>query len=295
MSFFYKIKCFSPCPQAIDLPVEEQFNWGMKYLSGNNFDFKKALCCLTLAAEEKYLPAQRELGILLVDKGFSKKQLEKGRQLLLAAAESGDTKAQFRLALHCFDRQDDLNGDMWLLEAATKNFTPALNTLARRCLERKIADKGADDAVYYYTLSAENGDAEAFFELGKLEKDPVKALHYFNKGAQLGHPSALRSVGKLLLPVEPDKAVKRLNGAAEQGDGEAQYLLGLHLAESDPVRSAMWHTIAITFGFEKASEALSKQIEKLSDEQIEESADLVCDWFSRIISEDARAQSMLKK
>lgn len=295
MSFFYKIKCLSPCPQVVDLSAEEQFNWGMRYLSGTGFDFKKAVCCLTLAAEKNYLPAQRELGNLLIDKGFSKAQIEKGRRLLLLAAESGDIKAQFRLALHYFDAQDDLNGDMWLLEAATKNYTPALNTLARRCLDRKISEKGVEDAVYYFTLSAESGDAEAFYELGKLDKDPVKALQHFREGARLGHPGALRNVGKLLLPVEPDKAVKYLNNAAEQGDGEAQYLLGLHFAESDPVKSAMWHTIAITFGCEKASEALSKQIEKLSDEQIEESADHVCDWFSRIISEDAKAQSLLKK
>ncbi|BEG57298.1 hypothetical protein NHP21005_09860 [Helicobacter sp. NHP21005] len=112
-----------------------------------------------------------------------------------------------------------------------------------------------DKAIECYEKSAELGDVESFYELGKVYSDFVrlgsfkgcpnftKALEYLKKAGEMGDTRAYTMLGGFYLngkgvPVDIEKGLEYLNRAADMGSKDACfdlahfYLDGIHVRKS---------------------------------------------------------------
>ncbi|MDP3333952.1 MAG: tetratricopeptide repeat protein [Methylococcaceae bacterium] len=130
--------------------------------------------------------------------------------------------------------------------------------------ENQVTDSNFDDIndqdVECLRNAAEQGDAEAQFELGQmyklgsgLEQDDEQALYWFSKAAEQGLPNAQYSLAEMYLNgcsggLEPDdeQAVIWFRKAAEQGHANAQFSLGEmydtgDFLEEDEEQATIWY------------------------------------------------------
>lgn len=160
---------------------------------------------------------------------LSQKDYAGARAIYLSLAEQNDAKACYNLALM------SQNGD-------------------------GVA-KSMDEAVKWYTKSAELGYKEAQYTLGSLVFQRVihsisypQAVTYYEQAAQQGHVKSQLNLGMLYLRGEViaqdmPNAVKWLSLAASNNNSEAQgYLAELYQqgagVEQDTVKAAMWLLLA---------------------------------------------------
>ena len=125
----------------------------------------------------------------------------------------------------------------------------------------------------WYTLAAEQGDADAQCNLGVcyehgsgVEKDLAKAVEWYNKAAEQGEATAQCNLGVCYehgMGAEKDlaKAVEWYNKAAEQGYARAQCYLGTCYykgtgIEKNPSKAAEWYTMAAEQGYARAQDCL---------------------------------------
>jgi hypothetical protein len=92
-----------------------------------------------------------------------------------------------------------------------------------------------DDAVKMWTGFAEQGDADAMFNIGQAYKlgrgvplDKLVARDWYRRAAVKGHLPAQANLGILLFQAtEKGEAVRWLKAAADKGEMRAQYVLGI--------------------------------------------------------------------
>lgn len=285
-----------PCPDAIGRPPEQQYEMGIAFLYASpNADFVKAEYCLEQAARRGYVPAMRQLGILYAEGHPGRRNYRRAHELLNKAAEAGDNAAKLHLGRMLLDGRgvtpDIDTGEYWLLDAARENDRDALLELGKRCRNGRMGAHGPEDAAYYFSLAAEQNSPEANYQLGELADTPEAACRFYRKAANARHAGAMARLGAAMLsgnglPRNEEEGIRLLTAAAEQGNHDAQFQLGTHLGATDPVRGAMWLTIATTFGSDEAEKALQKLTSQMDAEAVENSADLVCCWFRDIIEQD---------
>ena len=148
-------------------------------------------------------------------------------------------------------------------------------------------EKDPDRAAFWWTMAAEQGDAEAMFKLGvyffsKVEDrltisanrkanqhkadligDQYMAEYWCTKAAKLGHLRAQFILGAYYHvsehgPKDSVKAVYWYNKAANQGDEDAQFLLGNCYYEGvgvqkDPDKAAYWWSLSAAQGHDEAA------------------------------------------
>ena len=111
------------------------------------------------------------------------------------------------------------------------------------------------EAFQHYMRAAQNGDADAQFEVGKcydfgrgVIQDTKQARNYYYLAAQQGHAKAQEKLGGMFMGIgNPGEAMKWFRYAAQQGDAEAQYhlaafYLNIHEggAEFNPAEAVSW-------------------------------------------------------
>ena len=134
-------------------------------------------------------------------------------------------------------------------------------------------DKDYEKAVYWYTKSAEQGDAFAQNNLGEryyngegVSLDYEKAVYWFTKSAEQGNASAQFNLGRCYYNgegVSQDyaKAVYWFTKAVEQGNADAQYYLGICYeygrgVTKDIEMAVQWYTKAAEQGDDHAQNSL---------------------------------------
>lgn len=128
-----------------------------------------------------------------------------------------------------------------------------------------------DRAVNEWRLPAQNGDADALFNLAQayrlgrgVDADITRARELYAEAAQKGHVKAADNYGLLLFQQgEQQVAMPLINAAAERGDPRAQYVLGLahfnaDYAKKDWVRAYALLTLAQASGLPQAKGALAQ-------------------------------------
>ncbi len=126
-------------------------------------------------------------------------------------------------------------------------------------------------AVTEWQLPAENGDADALFNLAQAYRlgrgvpvDINRARTLYQEAAQRGHVKAADNFGLLLFQQgEQAKAMPLIKDAADRGDPRAQYVLGLahfnaDYAQKDWVRAYALLTLANGKGLPQAATALQQ-------------------------------------
>ena len=115
------------------------------------------------------------------------------------------------------------------------------------------------EAVKWYRLAAEQGDASAQFYLGRM----------FEEGNGV--------------PKDNKEAVKWWKLSAEQDDAKAQYKLGLmykagYGVPQDYVLAHMWYNLAGSNGHEDARENKKRVEDQMTPQQIEKAQEMAKNW-----------------
>jgi TPR repeat protein len=159
------------------------------------------------------------------------------------------------------------------------------------------ADKRGDyaEAVKWYRLAAEQGEAKAQFNLGHMAghgqggpQDYAEAAKWFRLAADQGNLKAISSLGFMYasgqgVPQDYAEAAKLYRLAAEQGNAPAQHNLGVMYTNGqgvpqDHVVAHMWFNLAAAQGDEIAVQNRDRAVSKLSPDQIAEAQRLARDW-----------------
>jgi TPR repeat protein len=223
------------------------------------------------AANADSVFASRLLGELHAVHDYEKADPEFGRKQLEEAADRGDPVAQLYLADYHDEQKQPEIAFQRTHQAADTGFLPAKTALAERYLHGIGTDAQPYLAVTLATEAMTGGDKDAVRVLalayaeGKgAEPDLDRAIGLLQDLADRGDRDASVALGKLL-----DKAgrghegVSYLRPAAETGDLEAAYNLGLVLIKSnlgaDQEEAARWLEKVAVQGSEEAmsSDAIS--------------------------------------
>ncbi len=243
----------------VDRSARAQYQLGLRYLQGKgvNQDGRSAVMWLKRAAEQNHAPAQYQLGELYRTGAGVEIDAAAAVEYLTSAAEQGYPTAQYRLgALYLTGslvEKDLIAAAEWLELAAEHGNTEARQalaeldeatpasseTIATPSLEpARTEDKSNEESstpLSIYTHAAEQGDAEAQYQLGEI----------YRKGTEKGVSRNFKT------------AAKWYELAAKQAHAEAQYQLGELYAKGRGVKknrktAQEWYKAAARQGHVKA-------------------------------------------
>lgn len=204
---------------------------------------------------------------------------------LQAAAERGDTKAQYELARALLRGEgvakDPAKAFELMKAAADQGFADALGGVGYFYNVGQVVTKDQKQAVEWFRKGAEKGSARSQFNLGTVlldtrggdaeESTPSRqeGLQWILKSAEQGFPEAAWTYGRALfqgrfgLAKEPQKALPFMELAAGQGLPAAQNMLGSMYetgmgCETDLVKATNWYQKAALQGHLKAQANLGR-------------------------------------
>ena len=171
-----------------------------------------------------------------------------------------------------------------LFGMADQNFPPAMHTLSV-CLEQGIGLVKDEDAAFQYCLAAAKlGNPAAlnnmgcnYFEGKNVDRDPYKALAYFNSAAKAGYVQAAHSAGYLLdhgadgVEADGEKALSAYMWAFRHGHIRSANNIGIYFLKGkhtspDPANAKEWLLKGIAAGDPIAQKNLERlrQLERQS-------------------------------
>jgi uncharacterized coiled-coil protein SlyX len=157
-------------------------------------------------------------------------------------------------------------------------------------------------AAYWFRKAAENGIANAAYNLGVLNhqglglgQDIEEALYWYDKASTLGHPEAQYNLGIAYIEgigvkYDPHQATVYLEKAANNGIMEAAYNLGLIyenglLGKAEPGEALIWYKAAADKGSPEGQQAL---------EQLARSLDINVSDVNKVAESMQKAKSQPK-
>lgn len=166
-----------------------------------------------------------------------------GIQYYQLAAQQGHAEAEFRIAGYYISGGSSLvpkNEVMGyeLLKRAAKQYSKAQYALGQCYEHGNGVEKDFKKAIEYYTLAADQNNAEASYELATcykdgeiVEKDPKKAFKYCKLAADQKNDAALNTLGNFYrdgfgVDKNAELAFESYKEAAKQGNKFADYNLG---------------------------------------------------------------------
>jgi hypothetical protein len=214
---------------------------GHRHLKYTNFDKAKEM--YKLAADQGYVFAQYNLGLMLYKGEGGKTDYDQARKMFTLAANQGDIEAQYMLGLMLY--------------------------------KGKGGDKDLKEARKMYKLAAEQGHVEAQYFLGRMlyksedgDQDLTEARKMFTLAAEQGHVKAQYFLGWMLYKSEGGdqdltEARKMFTLAANKSHIDAQYMLGLMLyygegGNKDVKESTKMFELAASQGHAIAKQVLGK-------------------------------------
>lgn len=184
------------------------------------------------------------LALLTLAHLFTKEQAHIARHCWQRAAEQGVAQAQYMLG-QLYERGTGVTADPrraagWYRQAAEQGDAPAQGALGLCHLHGQGVAASAREALRWLQAAADQGDAKAQWNLSALHagggedvpQDLAQAFVWCRKSADQGHLAAQATLGLLHARIDqPEQAVALWTQAAEAGDAEAEYNLGLMLAK----------------------------------------------------------------
>lgn len=296
------------------------FEFGQMFFAGKGVErsLQRSFDCALAAAKLGYPRAMLFIATLYIKGLGFEVNGEKAAEWLQKAADLGDASAQFNLAL-MYSKGDliarDFDKALPLAKAAAEQGHDKAQQLIDNLKESERDEwmrqgveyyKRGDfqNAAFLFRQSAGSGSAAAAFNLGLcyengegVRQDYQKALRWYTKGAELGHPRAQCSAGVLCenggegeFEPRPEEAFQWYLKAAEQGNARAQVLLASAYrrgfgCEQDPVAAVQWYTRAAEQNYAQAQYELGLWY-------LERARDLNAEMQSEMLS---RARQWLEK
>ncbi|MBR5147612.1 MAG: sel1 repeat family protein [Bacteroidaceae bacterium] len=215
---------------------------GEYYYTGTKKDYRRALAYYLQAAEAGHLKAQKRASEMYMSGKKIGKDVDEASRWLVLAANQGDIDAQFQLGeYYSTSRKHDYNRAlMYYMQAAGGGNTSAMREIGNMYLSKKISRKSSEDAIEWIKLAAEQGDAEAQFQLSRhfyAMEDYKNWADFCQQAAEGGCIQAQLDAGLMHMHgiktrKNTNEAVKWLTKAAEQGDEKAKEALE-RLANND--------------------------------------------------------------
>lgn len=220
-----------------------QNNAGDLYFMGSETfpkDHKKAFYWTKKAAEQGLVGAQINLGSFYYMGTGTPKNIEKGIEWIIKAAETGDESA---LGLFKLIRGNPINEKDFFnhhYNLAMKGTEISQHQVGIRYLLGKGVDKNLNQAIYWLTKASEQGYADAQYLLGLayqngegVVKDVHIAISWFLKAANQDNANAQFSLGLLYateksIGVDLSASKKWFKKAAAQGHEKAQRYLNFN-------------------------------------------------------------------
>jgi TPR repeat protein len=239
-------------------------------------DYATALQEFRLPAEQGDADAQSFLGYFYANGIGVTKDIKEARKWLRKAAEQGEVKAQYNLALSYDEAQDYKSAVEWYRRAAQQGFVWAQFKLGKKYFHGKGVAVSKKKATKWYRLAAEQGLAAAQGSLGEIllyrsadaVRDQKEGASWLRKAAEQEDVHAQFNLGKayaLGWGVAHDKrnALKWLAKAAEHGHMAAQFMLGeeAEFADKDYRTALKWYRMSAEQGHIAAQFALGKAYE----------------------------------
>jgi TPR repeat protein len=187
---------------------------------------------------------------------------------LVKKAEAGDAEAQYNLG-QCYENgqvgiKDNKEAVKWYTKSAEQGYAKTAFALSRCYEDGKGVPRDKKEAKKWFIKGVESNDEsellrilEAVYYEGGEGGEEKKVLLY-RRLAELGNVKAQRELSRCNLNlVDRKEAVEWLTKAAEQGDGEAQFMLG-QWCERGSGEAVKWFTKAAEQGDERAKKALEE-------------------------------------
>lgn len=269
------------------------------------------------SAEGGYVVAQRWLGRKYLTGEGVQPNPNEAMRWLIEAARNDDVEAFFLLG-NAYSGGLGVETDLqkaWNMyeRASGKGYPPATIAMAKM-LEKQQGDDALAQVVNMYRKAAEQGGRDAVLYLGKLagtgqlnglapphlavpwaieaaSEGDTAALDWVRAQAERGLRPARTAYGLWLLEIETDPAaaVGFLRPAAEAGDVEAQFQMGLLLTkgdglEQDYVQAHAWLNIAATGGHAEAAKKRGVIGDLMTPEQLAEAQRVARAFFDHAAS-----------
>lgn len=255
----YYLRGFSFYDQGMYVSAAQDYNRALEFNPGNavvltamahlhanglgvEADPKLAVSFFEQAARAEHPPAYLNLGIAYLRGMGVEQNLETAREWLHKAADADLPAAMLYLAQSyrapLADPPDPAEAQRWYQRAADAGESDALAYLGFMAENGEAGEPDADAARDYFTRAAEAGSAVAQAKLGHLyltgddgvAADPAKALAWFRKAADQGHPTGFMGLAYFydsgtVVDQDPEQAHEWYQHAAEAGMVDAQLRL----------------------------------------------------------------------
>ena len=178
----------------------------------------------------------------IYSEGAEEEELRAGLQLLLEAAEQGDTSVYAQIGSMYFrgigTAQDYDEAFMWFQRAIEQQDYSAALSVGIIYDYGYIDDPDYKLAMEWYLKAAEDGDPEAMVYVATgylqgigVEQDQQAALEWFQKAADLGNTNAMIGIGRVYeygrgVEQNFEEALTWYEKAADQGNTDAMCILG---------------------------------------------------------------------
>lgn len=173
-------------------------------------DVNKAIPYLTAAAEKNCVPAQRDLGMILIN---DKKAME-AVPWFRRGAENGDIPCTFYYGKMLVEglgvKANKKEGANYLLKAADAGFPQAMYYVGNCYMSGDGLTKNADQAVKWYKLAAGKGVHNAQWALAQCYREGNgtdinydQALYWYAEAASKGHNRAFKNLIADSIPGSP--------------------------------------------------------------------------------------------
>lgn len=130
----------------------------------------------------------------------------------VAAAEGGDTTAQFDLGRHYFNRDQYKLAIKWFREAAVQNHPDAQNYLGHMYEIGRGVPQHYLEALKWYEKAAEQNNTQAQYNLGKMHEngygvsqDLIQAHMWYNLAGSTGLSAAIAKRNALAKNMTPEQ------------------------------------------------------------------------------------------
>ncbi len=235
---------------------------------GGPVDTAAALAHYRPAAEAGSVEAALGLGTPLAGGHVGAADAAAARPWFEKAAAAGNATARTSLAidlLRGLGGEADPSRARDLLEAAaTGGHAPASRILGLALLEGVAGPADPEAGERHLRAAAARGDVEAIHRLAELvrKRAPAEARSLHRRAAERDHVGSMRRLADMLRRGEggerdPEGAIRWLEAAAESGDRDAQFALGVAHAVGDGVpfdlaKAAVWSQRAAEAGHSAA-------------------------------------------
>lgn len=245
--------------------ADAQFMLGKMYASGEGVDgnYDLATQWLVKAASSGSTDKQYDLAELYISGQLIPQDITQGFYWHSRAAEGGDQDSQYTAAIMLRDgigtEKNNKSALKWFLLAAEQGKTSAFYPLATIYRQGIAIEKDLEESLLWYNKAVEAGNEEAKNELGDLKKE----LADLNISKEDISKDIQESLDELVFFIS----------AANQGDAEAQYKLGVIYAQGTEVDQDLaaaykWLGLAANQGIVEAMKLKTTVMQQLPVEDL---------------------------